>query len=72
MIPIDQIKRAGEVRALKDAIEGCIKELMNNWEGMYQDRKFKNLDDKMHKAGIILANMRDLFEALKELEPSNK
>ena len=73
MNTIERTKHDGAVQALSRRIDRLIFELTNrNWDGIKENSHFCRLGDAISDAEIILKQMRETLDALRELEPDNR
>lgn len=73
MTDIDKIKHSGAVQAMKCHIDNLKHRLIErNWSGIREGTQFTRLGDAIADARLILTQMEEALEALRELEAGNK
>jgi hypothetical protein len=72
MTKIEKLKHEGQCKALRDHIFYLKGKLDGNWANLTESYKFVRFSEAMDDASMILAEMRDTWNALIEIEPENK
>lgn len=72
MTRIEQIKRQGEIDALKRTIDGNIFELSHVFSSYKDNKHFTRLGECIAECEAILSDTRMVLTALQQVEPKNK
>lgn len=69
---LEEIKRKGSIKELKDQIEVRQFKLTNrNWEGIKKGSHYTRLGEAINEAHLLLTEMTELLEELQTIEQQN-